>query len=158
MYWLTFLILESHNGFASFGADAILYTKIAYGAFDDRLTRFHPATVALALTWMKIVNPFFAWVSPHHLLAALFAAIGAAGVLAALSAFEMLVPRRYVLICGLIYASSLGVWYFSSIAESKILTASLATLYIAIYLRLREKWTPAGRVAADGRSGGGLPQ
>ena len=80
----------------------------------------------------------------------MFAAIGAAGVLAALSAFEMLVPRRYVLICGLIYASSLGVWYFSSIAESKILTASLATLYIAIYLRLREKWTLQGALLLTG--------
>jgi hypothetical protein len=78
------------------------------------------------------------------MLAALFAAIGAAGVGAALAAFEVLVPRRYILLCGLIYASSLGVWYFSSISESKILTASLATLYIAIYLRLRERWSWQG--------------
>ncbi len=150
LYWLTYLTLEAHNGSSSFGADSILYSAIAYGNIDDRLIRFHPATVALALTWMKIVAPFFAWVAPHHLLAALFAAIGAGGVLAALSAFEVLVPRRYVLVCGMIYASSLGVWYFSGITKSKILTASLATLYIALYLRLREKWSVQGALTLTG--------
>jgi fructose-specific phosphotransferase system IIC component len=57
---------------------------------------------------MKIVTPFFAWVSPHHLLAALFAAIGVGGVLAALLAFEKLVPHRDVFVSRLIYASSVS--------------------------------------------------
>lgn len=141
LYWLTYLALEARNGSSSFGADSILYTAIAYDDVEARLTRFHPATVALAVTWMKMLSPFAAWIAPQHLLAGLFAAIGAAGVWGALSAFEVMVPRRYVLLCGFVYASSLGVWYFSSIAESKILTAALSTIYIALYLHLRRQWS-----------------
>jgi hypothetical protein len=42
---------------------------------------------------------------------------------------------------GIIYAVSLGTWFFSSIEESKIVTATLAALYIVAYLRLRLSWT-----------------
>lgn len=144
IYWLTSFILLSHNTASSFGADSTLYVGIAYGNIPDRLIRFHPVTVALAFDWMKMVSPFFVWMAPHHLLSILFAAIGGLGVWAALSAFRATVPARYVMLCGMIYACSLGIWYFSAIAESKILTASLATLYIALYLNLREKWSVPG--------------
>ena len=45
-----------------------------------------------------------------------------------------------------IYAVSFGVWYFASIEESKIVTATLSALYIAIYLHLRDDWTMRGAV------------
>jgi hypothetical protein len=144
LYWLISFILLSHNTASSFGADSTLYARIADGDIQDRLIRFHPVTVALAFDWMKIVSPFSDWVAPYHLLTLLFAAIGGLGVWAALSAFRAVVPPRYVMLCGLVYAFSLGVWYFSSIAESKILTASLASVYIALYLRLRDRWTLPG--------------
>jgi len=43
-----------------------------------------------------------------------------------------------------IYGSTLGVWYFASIEESKIVTATLSVLYIAIYFHLRDNWTRRG--------------
>ncbi len=151
LYWLTHLILDGHNGASSFGADSTLYVPIAFGGvIQDRLMRFHPLTIHLLIVWMKIVRPLSPWIPLQHLFAALFAAIGAGGVRAALSAFERLVERRYILLCGLIYASSLGVWYFSSIAESKILTATLTTIYIAIYLDLRESWRWDGVILLTG--------
>jgi hypothetical protein len=45
---------------------------------------------------------------------------------------------------GAIYATSLGVWYFASIEESKIVAATLTALYIAVYLHLRKRWTLSG--------------
>lgn len=147
LYWMCAVMLESNHAASNFGSDSVLYVGIAYGNVQERLTRFHPATVGLAIVWMKLITPFSGALFKHHLLWGLFAAIGAAGVWAALSAFEKLVPRRYVLICGLIYAVSFGVWFFASTAESKILTATLATAYIAIYLRLRERWTVHGTLA-----------
>jgi hypothetical protein len=144
LYWLASFILLSHNTASNFGADSTLYTAIADGDIQDRLIRFHPVTVALAFDWMKAVSPLSEWVAPHHLITMLFAAIGGLGVWAALSAFRATVPARYVMLCGLIYAFSLGTWYFAAIAESKILTASFATLYIALYLRLRDKWSVSG--------------
>jgi hypothetical protein len=56
------------------------------------------------------------------------------------------VPRRQVALWGAIYAASFGVWFFSSIEESKIVTATLSALYIALYLDLRQNWTPRGAV------------
>lgn len=35
----------------------------------------------------------------------------------------------------------MGVWYFSAIEESKIVTATLSVLYIAAYVRMRDRWT-----------------
>ena len=76
----------------------------------------------------------------------MFAAVGALGVWAAMLAFAAVVPRRYVMLLGAIYASSLSVWYFSSIEESKIVSATLTALYIATYLHLRKTWTMRGAV------------
>jgi hypothetical protein len=141
LYLMSALTLQRHNGSSSFGADSVLYVSIAYGDIADRIWQFHPLTAGIAAVWAKIFSPLSGWIAPHYALTALFALMGAGGVLAAFFAFEAIVDRRHVLICGLIYAVCLGVWYFASIAESKILTASLSTLYIAIYLHLRERWS-----------------
>jgi hypothetical protein len=144
LYWLSSSILQARGGITSFGADTLLYAALAGGDAVDRITRFHPLTAALAAVWMKIVGPLTPWISPLPLLKALFAAIGAVGVWAAMWAFAAVVPRRQAILWGAIYAVSLGVWYFSSIEESKIVSGTLATLYIAAYLRLRQRWTTRG--------------
>jgi hypothetical protein len=144
LYWLSALVLEARGGTTHFGADAHLYSMLAKGFAHERVTRFHPLTTAMALAWLKILSPLTVWVSPPSLLKAMFAAVGAAGVWAAMAAFAAVLPRRYVLPLGAIYATSLGIWYFASIEESKIVSATLAALYIATYLRLREGWTPSG--------------
>ena len=51
---------------------------------------------------------------------------------------------------GTVYATSLGVWYFSSIEESKIVTTTLVAFYIATYLRLRARWSTRGAVLLTG--------
>jgi hypothetical protein len=143
VYWLSSFILEASGwpAMTKFSADTGYYSVLAEGQIYHRSARFHPVTVALALAWMKFFDPLTLWIAPVHLLKAMFAAIGALGVAAAMWAFTAVVPRRHVLVCGLIYASSLGVWYFSSIEESKIVTASLSVFYIAVYLHLRDQWT-----------------
>lgn len=95
---------------------------------------------------MQILHPLTLWVAPIYVLKAMFAAVGAVGVWAAASACAAVVPRGCALLFGAIYALSFGVWYFASIEESKIVTASLAALYIATYLRLRTRWTMRGAV------------
>ena len=127
-------------------AEDDLFGRIAPDTQLARIFRFHPLTVVMAAGWMKILHPLTAWITPLHLLKAMFAAVGAVGVWAAMYAFAAVVPRRYVLLWGAIYASSLGVWYFSSIEESKIVTATLSALYIATYLHLRKRWTTRGAV------------
>ena len=153
VYWLSSCALVARNGTQHFHVDTWLYTELAEPNVFDRILpesqvarifRFHPVTVVLAAGWMKMVSPLTAWFTPVQLLKALFAAIGALGVWAALWAFAALLPRRYALLWGAIYASSLGIWYFSSIEESKVVTATLSALYIATYLRLRENWTRRG--------------
>jgi hypothetical protein len=155
LYWLSSFILEARNATTHFGADTWYYAelakadvldRIAGNYYLDRIARFHPTTVALAAAWMKILNPLTLWIAPHHLLTAMFAVVGAVGVWAAMLAFAALIPRRYVILFGTIYAVSFGVWYFASIAESKIITATLSALYIASYLQLRERWTVRGVV------------
>ncbi len=84
--------------------------------------------------------------SPHgstliSFCGACFAAFGAIGVWGAILTFAAVVPRRQALLWGAIYGVSLGVWYFSSIEESKALSAALTALYIAIYVRVRSEWT-----------------
>src|SRR5262245_20369780 len=120
-----------------FGADAFYYAELAkenvLGRLGrdyllDRVTRFHPFTTVMAVAWMKLLSPLTIWISPAHLLKALFSAVGAIGVWTAMRAFAMVVPRRYVLLLGIIYASSLAVWYFSSIEESKIVNTTLTAL------------------------------
>ena len=142
LYWASSFALQARGATLHFGADAYLYDDLARGIAVDRVARFHPVTVALALSWMKLLSPLTHWITPQQLLKAMFAAVGAVGVWAAMAAFTIFFQRRYVILCGIIYAASFGVWYFSSIEESKIVTASLTTLYIAVYLRLRERWTP----------------
>jgi hypothetical protein len=150
VYWLSSLLLEASNATVHFGSDAPLYAWLVKGEMADRLTRFHPLTVAMELGWMKLLAPLELWVSPENLLKAMFAAVGAAGVCAAMWAFAAVVPRRQVVWWGIIYAASLAVWFFSSIEESKIATASLTALYIAIYLHLRQRWTLRGALLLTG--------
>jgi hypothetical protein len=146
LYCVSALILEARGGTTHFGADAHIYSQLVGGWVDERVTRFHPVTTALAMAWMKVLSPLVPWIAPQTLLKGLFAAVGALGVWAAMWAFAAVVPRRYVVLFGLIYATSLGVWYFSSIEESKIVSATLTALYIAAYLHLRNQWTRRGAV------------
>ena len=142
LYWAASFALQAHGATLHFGADAHLYDDLIQGTAVDRVVRFHPVTVAMALSWLKLLDPLTYWVTPHQLLKAMFAAVGAVGVWAAMAASAILFQRRYVVLWGIIYAASFGVWYFSSIEESKIVTVTLTALYIAVYLRLRENWTP----------------
>jgi len=96
LYWLSSVLLQARNGSMLFGADTPLYTWLGEGYAAERVTRFHPLTTALAMVWMKIVSPLTAWLARPHLLNALFAAIGAVGVWAALWTFAAVIPRRYV--------------------------------------------------------------
>ena len=150
LYWLSSFILEARGGMTHFSADTWFYTELAKGDifarlagnyYLDRVFRFHPTTVLLAAGWMKLVEPLMGLVSPLHLLKAMFALVGAIGVWAALWAFAAVVPHRLVAPLGAIYGSSLSVWYFSSIEESKIVTTTLIVLYFAAYLHLRSNWT-----------------
>ena len=155
LYWLSSLILQARDATTHFGADTWYYAelrqgdvfrRIATNYYLDRITRFHPTTIAMAASWMKLFEPLTPWIAPINVLKAMFAAVGAVGVWAALSAFAAVIPRRYVMLLGSIYAISLGVWYFAGIEESKIVTATLSALYIAIYLQLRERWTRRGAI------------
>jgi hypothetical protein len=145
-YWLSSLLLEAANATIHFGSDAPLYAWLGQGHAVDRVARFHPTTVVLEVGWMKLMAPLAQLIAPQSLVKALFAAVGAVGAWAAMWAFAAVVPRRYVALLGVIYAASLGVWYFSSIEESKIVTATLSALYIAVYLHLRGRWSVGGAV------------
>jgi hypothetical protein len=90
---------------------------------------------------MKIVGPLSQWFDPPQLLRAMSAAIGVVGLWAATSAFAAVMSRGHAALFGIVYALSLGVWYFASIEESKIVTATLSALYIAGYLHLRQRWS-----------------
>jgi hypothetical protein len=147
IYWLTATLLGAREAAWHFGADSHHYAVLADMHVHHRAARFHPVTTALGLTWMKIFSPLTSWLAPATVLKAMFAAAGALGVWAAMSVFATLLPRGYVCLGGILYASSLGVWYFSSIPESKIVTATLSVLYIAAYVRLRERWSVSGVVA-----------
>jgi hypothetical protein len=155
LYWFSSNVIESRDAAYLFHADTVMYRQLANGNVIDRLgtdlwldriTRFHPMTTGMAVGWMKILSPLTPWITPHQLLKAMFTAVGAIGVWAALWAIAAVVPHRYVTVFGAIYATSLGVWYFSSIEESKIVTATLTALYIATYLHLRKRWTLRGAV------------
>jgi hypothetical protein len=150
LYAVSSLHLETTHRTTHFAADTWFYAELANGGvlgriadnyYLDRIFRFHPTTVLLAAGWMKVLSPLTAWIAPLHLLKGLFSAIGAIGVCAAMWAFSAVVPRRTAILLGVIYASSLSIWYFSSIEESKIVTATLNALYIATYLHLRTVWT-----------------
>ncbi|MBO0763478.1 MAG: hypothetical protein J2P50_02640 [Hyphomicrobiaceae bacterium] len=150
LYWASSFHLDATHRTTHFAADTWFYAELAKGDvlgrisgsyFLDRIFRFHPTTVLMAAAWMEIVRPLSVWIAPEHLLKALFALVGAAGVWAGAWAFAAIVPRRQALLLGAIYACSLSVWYFSSIEESKIVGATLSALYIAVYLHMRQTWT-----------------
>jgi hypothetical protein len=150
VYWLTGVVLASRHAASHFGADTSFYAVLADMAVHHRAARFHPVTTTLGLAWMKAFSPLLTpWLASATILKAMFAAVGGLGVWAAMAIFTVLLPRGYVLLGGVLYGSSLGVWYFSGIPESKIVTATLSVLYIAAYVRLRERWSLAG-VAALG--------
>jgi hypothetical protein len=153
LYLLSSFVLYARGGFTHFAADTWFYMELSKGnIFErladsyhlDRIFRFHPTTVVVAAGWMKITEPLTPWIAPVHLLKAMFALVGALGVWAAMRALSAVVPRRDAVLWGIVYATSLTVWYFSSIEESKIVSATLAALYIATYLHLRTKWTLHG--------------
>jgi hypothetical protein len=155
LYWLSSVIVAARDGTTHFAADTWFYaelaqddvfSRIADNYHLDRILRFHPTTMVLAAGWMKMVAPLTPLVAPAYLLKAMFGLVGAVGVWAALWAFAAVVPRRHVIFLGAIYASSLSVWYFSSLEESKIVSATLVALYIAAYLHLRKRWTTRGAV------------
>jgi hypothetical protein len=153
LYWLSALVLQARGKVNLFGTDQVLYASLAGSNVAerigkdyavDRITRFHPLTTGLAVAWMKALHPLTPWIAPRQLLKGLFAAVGGIGVWAALWAFAAVVPRRQAMLWGAVYASSLGVWYFSSIEESKVVAATLTALYIAAWLHLRKRWTLPG--------------
>jgi hypothetical protein len=141
VYWLTAVVLEARGGIAHFGADSDHYKVLAHQWINHRAARFHPTTIVLAVGWMKLFAPLTAWFAPELILKAFFAAIGAVGVWAAAFVFSTLLPRGYAMLATLLYGSSLGIWYFSGIPESKIVTATLSLLYIAAYIQFRDRWT-----------------
>jgi hypothetical protein len=144
LYWTSSYSLEARGATTYFGADSWHFTELAFGHFNDRIMRLHPVTVGLALGWMKIFSPLAYWLAPIAILKAMFALVGALGVWAAVHAFSAFMPRRHAILWGAVYACSMGIWYFSSIEESKIISATLAAVYIALYVHLRGSWTPRG--------------
>lgn len=150
LYWASSFVLEANDSTTRFGADVWFYTEIAEGNalgrlaenyHLDRVFRFHPVTVMLGAAWMGALGWLTPWLTQYHILKALFALIGAGGVYAAMAGFAAVMPRRHVAFWGVIYAVSLNVWFFSSVEESKIVSATLAAAYIAIYLHLRKSWS-----------------
>ena len=150
LYWLSALLLQARGATLVFGADAHLYSMLLDGTPIDRVTRFHPLTTGLIVVWVKLVGPLTLWLPAKVLYKVLFAAIGAAGVWGAIAAFAAIGLRRHAALWGIVYATSLGVWYFSSIEESKIVTTTLVAFYIATYLRLRVTWSTRGAVLLTG--------
>ena len=159
LYWGSSFLLETRKATTHFGADTWYYAElakenvianIANSYHLDRVARFHPVTVAIAAAWMQIFGFLTPWIAPLSLLKALFSAVGAVGVWAAMWAFRAVAPRGNAALFGIIYAVSFGVWYFASIEESKIVSASLAALYIAIYMHLRDRWTVLGAALLTG--------
>jgi hypothetical protein len=153
LYWYSSFLLEEREGTTHFAADTWFYTELAKGDIFGRMVdesdlsrifRFHATTVFMAAAWMKVFGSLAPWIDPVYILKGMFAAVGAAGVWAAMSALARVVPRWQAAMWGLIYAVSLGVWYFASLEESKIVSAALAGVYIALYLNLRQRWTLHG--------------
>ncbi len=153
IYCATSFVIVARGSSTMFGADTWFYTELARGDiiarlksdyYLDRIFRFHPLTVFLAAGWMKILAPLAAWIAPEQLLRAMFALIGSIGAGAAISAFATQLPRTQAALWGVIYAASLNIWYFSSIEESKIISATLATIYLAAWLHLRENGSRRG--------------
>ena len=141
VYWRSAVILDARGAKAMFGADSPHYEYLRQSLINDRAARFHPLTIVLGLGWMKLLAPVTAWMTPAVLLNGLLALVGAVGVWASTVTCATLLPQRLALLAGVLYAVSLGVWYFAAIEESKIVTATLVVLYIAAYVRMRDRWT-----------------
>lgn len=136
-------LLAAEQRDEALGADAGLYRMLAYPTFaEDRVTAFHVVTVLLARAWIGIIAPLVGRIAPDlwppHMLHPLLAAVGAAGVIAAIYVASKFLARRDAILFGVIYGLSLGVWYFSCVPESKGLTAALIAVYLAVYLRFRD--------------------
>jgi hypothetical protein len=146
LYWFTAVLLASRDAAGHFGADANHYAVLADMFVHDRAARFHPLTTTAGVAWMKAFSFLTTWLAPATILKSFFAAVGALGVWAAMAAFSILLPRSYVLLGGILYGGSFGIWYFSGIPESKIATATLSVLYVASYAHLRERWCLSGAI------------
>jgi hypothetical protein len=146
LYWLTAIVLAERHAAGHFGADTAFYAVLADMGVHHRAARFHPVTTTMGVAWMKAFSFLTPWFAPATILKAHFAAVGALGVWAAMAAFSALLPRSYVLLGGILYGSSFGIWYFSGIPESKIVTATLSVLYVAVYVHLRERGSQTGAV------------
>lgn len=146
LYWCTGILLAERRAAGHFGADTGFYAVLADMGVHYRAARFHPVTTVLGLAWMKAFSPLAGLLASATVLKGLFAAVGALGVWAAMSIFRALLPPGYVLLSGILYAGSFGLWYFAAIPESKIVTATLSTLYIAGYVRLRARWSLSGAI------------
>jgi hypothetical protein len=147
LYTETSKILIEKDITALFGADTHLYLQLAGGVVNDQIRHFHPVNVYLSNAWMAALSPLRDIVGVETLSGAMYALVGAAGVAAAWSAFSRVLPPRYVIACTIAYAFALGSWYFSSIHETKIIDGAIASIYIAIYLHIREKWSLTGVLA-----------
>jgi hypothetical protein len=144
LYSETSKILIEKDITVIFGADANLYFQLAEGTVNDQIKLFHPLTHYLTQAWMAVLSPLREAIGVDSLSAALFALVGASGVAAAYAAFRRILPASYVFACTIAYAFALSWWFFSSIHETKIIDGAIVSIYIAVYLHLREKWSLAG--------------
>ena len=147
LYFETARILIEKDITDLFGADTHLYLKLATGSIDDQIKLFHPLTVYLVKAWMAVLSPFRGMTEADYLSGAMYALIGAGGVAAVYSAFRQALPASYVIACTLAYTFAFGCWYFSSIHETKIIDGVIASVYIAVYSSIRERWSLSGALA-----------
>lgn len=144
LYILSAGVLYPRHAGLLFGSDAHLYAEIATGQVFDRIFRFHPVAVGMAELWMFLHRPVAGLIGASTWLQMFFSGIAAVGVWIAISALTSVVPKRLALLGGVLYALCLSIWFFSSIPESKIVSASLSALYLALWLKLRENWNVKG--------------
>lgn len=140
LYWETQSIFHEYEKSSYFGADSNIYAKIAEGIVDQQIAFFHPFTAFISKTWIFMTSPLMGLVDAHERFGAMFALIGALGVVAAAAAFRKLMSANRAMLCTCAYALSLSIWYFSSIHETKIIDGAIASLYIAVYLCIRQNW------------------
>ncbi len=79
-------------------ADPNFYRELASGIIPERIAKFHPLTVWLALAWMRLMAMIAAgWrTTPQLALVGMFAFIGSLGAIPAALAFRVfvgLIPR-----------------------------------------------------------------
>lgn len=146
-YWETAKILIEKDITDLFGADTHLYLRLAAGGVNDQIKQFHPLTFYLTQAWMAVLSPLRGITDVDILSGTFYALFGAGGVAAACSAFRRIMPSSYAIACTIAYGFALGCWYFSSIHETKIVDGAIASIYIAVYLYVREKWSLTGALA-----------